>query len=103
MRQKELIDLAAQTMNLPKDQASKALDGVFATLARALKEGDGKVPVSGVGIFHVKQTKARVGRNPTTGAPLQIPARKKVAFKASTELQGALNGSADEDEADDNA
>ena len=45
MRQKELVELAMQTMNVSRDQAAKALDGVFSTLARALKEGDGKVPV----------------------------------------------------------
>lgn len=91
MKQKELIDLAATTLGSSKEHASKTLEGVFETLAKALKDGDGKVPVAGVGVFHVKTTKARTGRNPTTGQPIEIPAKKKVTFKASSELVAALN------------
>lgn len=91
MKQKELIDLAATSLNTTKDQAARTLDGVFETLAKALREGDGKVPVAGVGTFHVKTTKARTGRNPTTGQPIEIPAKKKVTFKAATDLVAALN------------
>lgn len=101
MRQKEIVDLAMQTMNLPRDQAVKALDGVFATLARAIKEGDGKVPVEGVGTFRIKTTKARRVKNPFNGQEMDIPARKKVAFKASTDMMVSLNGSPDDDEDDD--
>lgn len=92
MKQKDLIDLAAATMNTTKDQAAKNLEGIFSTLAKAIETGDGKVPVAGVGTFHVKTTKARTGRNPSTGAPIEIAAKKKVTFKASGELDGALNG-----------
>ena len=98
MRQKELVELAMQTMNVSRDQAVKALDGVFSTLARALKEGDGKVPVEGVGTFRIKTTKARRLKNPLTGVEMDIPERKKVAFKASTEMAVALNGAPDDDE-----
>jgi DNA-binding protein HU-beta len=98
MRQKEIVDLAMQTMGVTRDQAIKALDGVLATLARAIKEGDGKVPVEGVGTFRIKVTKARKARNPQTGAEIDIPSRKKVTFKASTDMMTALNGSPDDDE-----
>jgi DNA-binding protein HU-beta len=101
MRQKELIDLAMQTMNLNREQATKALEGVFNTLARAIKESDGKVPVEGVGTFRLKVTKAREGINPATKAKIQIPSRKKVTFKTSTEMMVALNGSPDDDESDE--
>lgn len=93
MKQKDLIDLAATTMNTTRDQAARNLEGVFATLQKALETGDGKVPVAGVGTFHVKTTKARTGRNPATGQPIEIPAKKKVTFKASSELDGTLNPS----------
>lgn len=98
MRQKEIVDLAMQTMGVPRDQATRALEGVFATLARAVKEGDGKVPVEGVGTFRIKITKARKARNPQTGAEIDIPSRKKVTFKASTDMMTSLNGSPDDDE-----
>ncbi len=98
MRQKEIVDLAMQTMGVTRDQAIKALDGVFNTLARAIKEGDGKVPVEGVGTFRLKVTKARKAQ---TGAEIDIPSRKKVTFKASTEMMTALNGSPDDDEDED--
>ena len=91
MTQKDLIDLAAATMNVTKEQAARSLDGVFTTPQKALHTGDGKVPVAGVGTFHVKTTKARTGRNPSTGQPLEIPAKKKVTFKASSELDATLN------------
>lgn len=98
MRQKELVELAMQTMHVTRDQAEKALDGVFATLKRAIVEGDGKVPVEGVGTFRLKTTKARKLKNPFNGQEMDIPARKKVAFKASADMMVALNGSPDDDE-----
>lgn len=98
MRQKDLIDLTASHLSISKEQASKHLESIFGSLAKALREGDGKVPVAGVGTFHIKETKARTGRNPSTGAPIEIPARKKVTFKASSELMTALNGSPDDEE-----
>lgn len=94
MKQKELIDLAAATMGVSKDQAQKALEGAFATLAKAIATGDGKVPVAGVGTFHVKQTKARKGRNPQSGAEIDIPSKKKLVFKPSGDIDGSLNPSA---------
>lgn len=93
MKQKDLIDLTATSMHITKEQAARTLEGVFGVLASALQNGDGKVPVAGVGTFHVKTTKARTGRNPSTGAPIEIPAKKKVTFKASSELDGLLNPS----------
>jgi DNA-binding protein HU-beta len=48
------------------------------------------VAISGFGTFKVKQTKARQGRNPKTGETIQIPAKKKVAFRASKELKSIL-------------
>jgi DNA-binding protein HU-beta len=102
MRQKELVELAMQTMNVSRDQATKALAGVFETLARALKEGDGKVPMEGVGTFRIKTTKARRFTNPFTKVPVDVPERKKVTFKAATELVVALNGSPDSEDDDEN-
>ncbi len=101
MRQKELVDLAMQTMGVSREQATKALEGVLTTLARAIKEGDGKVPLDGIGTFRLKVTKARKAINPQTRAEIEVPSRKKVTFKASTEMMTALNGSPDDDEDED--
>ncbi len=101
MRQKELVELAMKTMNVSRDQAVRALEGVFATLAKAIAEGDGKVPVEGVGTFRIKITKARKLMNPITRQEMDIPSKKKVGFKASAELMVALNGSPEDDDDED--
>lgn len=100
MRQKELNDIASSELGVGKEQAARTLETVFNALAKALKDGDGKVPLAGLGTFHVKETKARKGRHPTSGAEIDIPSRRKVTFKASGELMVALNGSPDDDDSE---
>ncbi|MBL8601072.1 MAG: HU family DNA-binding protein [Myxococcales bacterium] len=101
MRQKDLIDLFHKTHGGSKEQSAKELDRVFEVISKALAAGEEKVPMSGLGTLHLKTTKARTGRNPSTGAPIEIPSRKKVSFKASSELMTLLNGSPDDDDSDE--
>ena len=68
-----------------KEVVEKFLDGCIASIA-ALKPGE-KFSISGIGAWHMKETKARQGRNPKTGAPIQIPASQRVAFKAAKGLK----------------
>jgi nucleoid DNA-binding protein len=51
-----------------------------------------KVDLRGLGIFEAKQTKARTGRNPSTGEPIDIPASRKAGFRPGKELKERLNG-----------
>ena len=75
---------------LAKADATRAIDATFATITNALKEGD-KVPVAGFGTFAVSERAAREGRNPRTGATVQIAARKAVTFKAGSALKETVN------------
>jgi len=85
MNKAQLIDAMASEANLTKADAKKALDAFINTTGAALKGGD-RVALVGFGSFSVAERKARTGRNPKTGAEMQIPAKKVVKFKAGSEL-----------------
>ena len=65
--------------------------GTGGAIVNALKDGD-KIQLIGFGSFEVKTTKARMGKNPATGAAIKIPASKRPAFAASKALKDAING-----------
>ena len=71
----------------------KEVEGVFGDMithfTKNLKKGN-KIRIPGLGILQVKQTKARMGRNPATGAAIKIPAKKKVAFRVSKDLKESV-------------
>jgi DNA-binding protein HU-beta len=86
----ELIDAIAASADLPKAAAGRALDAVLETIESTLKSGD-PVTLVGFGTFSVKDRAARTGRNPQTGAPIQIAAAKIPGFKAGKSLKDAVN------------
>ena len=90
MKKSELVEAVAAASGLTKADATRAIDATFATITEALKAGN-KVPVAGFGTFAVSQRGERTGRNPQTGAPVVIPARKAVTFKAGTALKESVN------------
>ncbi len=85
MNKAELIDAMASEANLTKADAKRALDAFVSATTKALKKGD-RVALVGFGSFSVAKRAARTGRNPKTNAPIQIPAKKVVKFKAGSEL-----------------
>jgi len=88
----ELIDqVAASDAKLTKAQAKSIVDSVFAAISGAAKKGE-EVSIPGFGKFKVQAKPARTGRNPSTGATIQIAASKKVAFQPAKSLKDALNG-----------
>ena len=89
MNKAQLIDAMASEANLTKADAKKALDAFITTTGSALKGGD-RVALVGFGSFSVAQRSARTGRNPKTGAEMQIPAKKVVKFKAGSELADSV-------------
>jgi len=89
MNKAELIEAVAKDC-ATKKEAQTAVEGVFEAIKGSLKKKD-QVAISGFGTFKVKETKARTGRNPKTGESIQIPAKKKIAFKASKDLKALLN------------
>jgi len=86
----ELIDLIAESADISKAKAGAALDAVVSGITGALKKGD-TVSLVGFGTFSVKSRAARSGRNPQTGATIQIAASKVPGFKAGKALKEAVN------------
>ncbi|MEX0584945.1 MAG: HU family DNA-binding protein [Natronospirillum sp.] len=90
MNKSELIDAVAAAADIPKAAASRALDAMIDSVTGALKDGD-QVVLVGFGTFSVKERSARTGRNPQTGAPIQIAASKAPSFKPGKALKDAVN------------
>jgi DNA-binding protein HU-beta len=89
MNKAQLIDAIADEANLTKADAKRALDAFVKTTTGALKKGD-RVALVGFGSFAVSKRNARTGRNPQTGKPITIAAKKVVKFKAGADLSGAV-------------
>ncbi len=85
----DLINVVAETAGLSKKDAGKAVDAVLEGVTGALKKGD-KVQLVGFGTFEVREKSARTGRNPQTGATIEIPASTVPAFKAGKALKDAV-------------
>ncbi|NDK37745.1 HU family DNA-binding protein [Pseudoxanthomonas gei] len=90
MNKTELIDAVAESADLSKADAARAVDAVISSVTKALKKGD-NVTVVGFGTFQVRERAARTGRNPKTGDTINIAASKNPAFKAGKALKDAVN------------
>lgn len=90
MNKSDLIDAIAKDTDMSKAAAGRALDATTDAITKALKKGD-TVTLIGFGTFKVTKRAARTGRNPQTGKPLKIAARKAPSFKAGKGLKGAVN------------
>ena len=90
MNKTELIDAIATGADLPKASAGRALDAVIDSITEALKKGE-QVSLVGFGTFSVKHRSARSGRNPQSGATIQIKASTVPGFKAGKALKDAVN------------
>ena len=90
MNKSQLIDKIADGADISKAAAGRALDAFIDAVGEALKEGD-QVALVGFGTFAVRGRAARSGRNPQTGANIEITARKGPALKAGKALKDAVN------------
>ena len=90
MNKSELIEAIAASADLPKASAGRALDAAIDAISGALQKGD-QISLVGFGTFSVKHRAARTGRNPQTGAELQIAASNVPSFKAGKALKDAVN------------
>jgi DNA-binding protein HU-beta len=79
----------AQSHEMSKKQTEAVLNDLVGLVTKHLKKGD-RIRIGGLGILVVRKRAARMGRNPATGAPIQIKASKKVAFRAAKELKEAV-------------
>ena len=90
MNKAELIDAMAGEAGLSKADAKNALDAFVGATTGALKKGD-RISLVGVGSFSITRRAARAGRNPKTGAVIQIAAKNTVKFKAGADLSSSVN------------
>ncbi len=89
MNKLQLIDSVRSTLKSSTAEATAAVDAVVDAFKAGISV-DGEVKLVGFGHFHVKDVPARTGRNPATGATIQIAAKKQLKFKPSKELEGSL-------------
>ncbi len=90
MNKNDLIGTVAEKANVTKAQAGDAVDAVFEAISGSLKKGD-EVRLVGFGTFSVSRRKASVGRNPATGAEINIPESNQAKFKPGKGLKDAIN------------
>lgn len=90
MNKSDLVDAMAESAGITKAQAGKALDAFTDTVTSALK-GKDKVTLVGFGTFSTSERKARKGRNPQTGAEIQIAAKTVAKFKPGKDLEEAVS------------
>jgi len=89
MTKEDLVSRIAKEAKVTKAQANKAVNAFFDGVTSSLKRGR-KVSFVGFGTFSVARRKARMGRNPQTGAPIRIAASKVPKFKAGKQLKDAV-------------
>jgi DNA-binding protein HU-beta len=90
MNKTDLIDVVAESADLPKASAGRAVDAMVNAITKALKKND-EVTLVGFGTFSVRKRAARAGRNPRTGETIKIAASKIPAFKPGKGLKDAVN------------
>lgn len=90
MTKSELIEAVAAKLKLPKGKAELVVNSVFDTMVDSLKSGDG-IEIRGFGSFTVRSYKAYDGRNPRTGAMVQVKPKKLPFFKVGKDLRERVN------------
>jgi DNA-binding protein HU-beta len=90
MNKNELIGVVAERADLTKAQAGEAVDAVCDAITSTLKDG-GDVRLVGFGTFAVRRREASKGRNPATGAEIDIPASNMAKFKPGKALKESIN------------
>jgi DNA-binding protein HU-beta len=87
MTKADIVNKIAEKTEIPKAQVQNWVDATLACIAAGLQDGD-EVVLQKFGAFRLRTAKARMARNPSTGAAVNVPERTKVVFKASKELLG---------------
>ncbi len=90
MTKADLVDDVANAAELTKKDAERLVEIVFETIIESLNKGE-KIELRGFGSFRVRGRGARRGRNPKTGEPVSIPAKRIPYFKAGKDLKQLIN------------
>ena len=92
MTKADLIDEVSRVVEMTRKDSEVIVETIFESIVRALRGAD-KIEIRGFGSFRTRQRKPRVGRNPKTGARVEVPSKKVPYFKPSKELKDLINGS----------
>ncbi len=91
MTKADLIEEVVRVTELPRKESETIVETIFENIIQALQAGD-KIEIRGFGSFRTRQRRGRTGRNPKTGAKVEVPPKRIPFFKASKELKDFVNG-----------
>src|SRR5947207_9990674 len=91
MTKAQLVAKLAEGTGASRKQVDEILASIIDTVVKTVKKGE-SVKIPGLGIFRLRKMKARMGRNPQTGEPIKIPARKKVGFSVAKTFKETVLG-----------
>lgn len=94
MTKAELIEDISRAAEMSRKDSEIVVETIFDSIVKSLRSGD-KIEIRGFGSFRTRQRKPRIGRNPKTGARVEVPAKKIPYFKPSKELKDLVNGTLD--------
>jgi len=86
----DLIEEVLRITELPRKESETIVETIFDSIIQSLQNGD-KIEIRGFGSFRTRQRRGRVGRNPKTGAKVEVPPKKIPFFKPSKELKDFVN------------
>ena len=86
----DLIEEVLRVTELPRKESESIVETIFDSIIGALQKGE-KIEIRGFGSFRTRQRRGRTGRNPKTGAKVEVPAKKIPYFKPSKELKDYVN------------
>lgn len=91
MTKAELIEEVSKVVEMTRKDSETIVEAIFDSVVRSLKAGE-KIEIRGFGSFRTRQRQARIGRNPKTGARVEVPSKRIPYFKPSKELKDLVNG-----------
>jgi integration host factor subunit beta len=91
MTKADLIEEVSRVVEMTRKDSEVIVETIFESIVKALRSAD-KIEIRGFGSFRTRQRKPRVGRNPKTGARVEVPSKTVPYFKPSKELKDLING-----------
>lgn len=95
MTKADLVEEVTRITELPRKESEAVVETIFESIISAL-QADDKIEIRGFGSFRTRERRGRTGRNPKTGAKVEVPPKKIPYFKPSKELKDFINNSASE-------
>jgi integration host factor subunit beta len=89
----DLVEEVVRVTELPRKESEAVVETIFESIIGALQGGD-RIEIRGFGSFRTRQRRGRTGRNPKTGAKVEVPPKRIPFFKPSKELKDFVNGGA---------